>query len=133
LVVAFDMVHDGVWFSPEKPAFSTLLRAAVAVMRERGMEPSQGLHLAPGMIRAGLVDVGVHVIPHASLASQPSFEAYRRNWADTVTGLGEILGERFDAGLLERAREELAQQRGDEFLLEITVLAHGRKPAASHR
>ena len=133
IVMAYDMVHDGIWFSPDKPAFSTLLRAAVSVMRERGMEPSQGLHLAPGMIRAGLVDVGVHVIPHAALGSEPSFEAYRRNWADTVTGLGEILGERFDAGLVERAGEELAQQRSDEFLLEITVLAHGRKPADTHR
>jgi SAM-dependent methyltransferase len=131
VVVAYDMVHDGIWFSPEKPAFSELLRAAVSVMRERGMEPSQGLHLAPGMIRAGLVDVGVHVIPHASLASEPSFEAYRRNWADTVAGLGEILGGRFDAGLVQRAREELAQQRPDECLVEITVLAHGRKPAGT--
>lgn len=127
-VVAYDMVHDGIWFSPEKPAFARLLRAALDVMRERGMEPSQGLHLAPGMIRAGLRDVAVQVLPHHALASEPRFEQYRRNWAETVTGLAEILGARFDPGLVEAARAELERRGADELLLEISVLAHGRRP-----
>lgn len=129
MVVAYDMVHDGIWFAPEKPAVAALLRATIAVMRERGMEPSQGLHLAPGMIRAGLADVGAQVIPHAALASQAAFEAYRKNWAETVVGLVEILGECFDAGLVEKAKMELGRTSPDDFLVEITVLAHGRKPA----
>ncbi|HEY3352048.1 MAG TPA: class I SAM-dependent methyltransferase [Polyangia bacterium] len=127
VVLAYDMVHDGIWFSPPKPAFARLLRAALDVMRERGMEPSQGLHLAPGMIRAGLAEVGVEVIPHHALAAEPRFEAYRRNWLDTVTGLAEILGAHFDAGLVEEARAELEQRGADELLVELTVLAHGRK------
>jgi SAM-dependent methyltransferase len=126
-VVAYDMVHDGIWFSPEKPAFASLLRATLAVMRARGMEPSQGLHLASGMIRAGLTDVGVQVIPHHALASEPLFEEYRQNWLETVGNLAEILGARFDEGLVERARVELDRKNADEFLLELTVLAHGRK------
>jgi len=127
IVVAYDMVHDGIWFAPPKPAFARLLRAALDVMRERGMEPSQGLHLASGMIRAGLAEVGVQVIPHAALAAEPAFEAYRRNWLETVTGLAEILGARFDPALVAAARAELERRGADEFLLEITVLAHGRK------
>ena len=132
-VVAYDMVHDGIWFSPPKPAFARLLRAALDVMRERGMEPSQGLHLASGMIRAGLEDVGVQVIPHHALAAEPRFEQYRRNWVETVTGLAEILGARFDPGLVEAARAELERTGADEFLLELTVLAHGRKPSPAPR
>jgi SAM-dependent methyltransferase len=126
-VVAYDMVHDGIWFSPEKPAFSRLLRAALDVMRERGMEPSQGLHLASGMIRAGLADVGVQVIPHHALATETLFEAYRRNWLDTVAGLAEVLGASFDERWVERARAELERKSPDEFLLELTALAYGRK------
>ncbi len=126
-VVAYDMVHDGIWFSPEKPAFSRLLRATLDAMRERGMEPSQGLHLASSMIRTGLADVGVQVIPHHALASEALFEAYRRNWLDTIASLTEILGARFEDDLVERARAELERKSPDEFLLELTVLAQGRK------
>jgi SAM-dependent methyltransferase len=127
-VVAYDMVHDGIWFSPEKPAFAQLLRTALGIMRERGMEPSQGLHLGPGMIRAGLDRVQVQVIPHHALAPDPLLETYRRNWLDTVTGLSEILGANFEASLVQRARAELEHRTVDEFLLELTVLAHGTKP-----
>lgn len=127
-VVAYDMVHDGIWFSPDKPAFAELLRAALAVMRGRGMEPSQGLHLGPAMIRAGLADVQVQVIPHHALTPDPLLEDYRRNWLETVTGLSEILGAHFEPGLVERAREELEHRTPDEFLLELTVLAHGVRP-----
>lgn len=129
-VVAYDMVHDAIWFSPEKPAFARLLRAVLAVMRERGMEPSQGLHLGPGMIRAGLEHVRVQVIPHHALAPEPLLESYRLNWLDTVDRLSEILGARFEAGLIERARAELEQRAPDEFLLELTVLAHGTRARA---
>jgi SAM-dependent methyltransferase len=128
-VVAYDMVHDGIWFSPPKPAFARLLAAALDVMRERGMEPSQGLHLGPGMIRAGLEHVRAQAIPHHALASEPEFEAYRRNWIETVAGLAEVLGARFDPGLVEQAKAELERRAPDQFLLELTVLAHGRKPA----
>lgn len=126
-VVAYDMVHDGIWFSPEKPAFAELLRAALQIMRRRGMEPSQGLHLGPGMIRAGLEDVRVQVIPHQALAPDPLLETYRRNWLDTVTGLSEVLGAHFDAVLVDRARAELEQRTPDELLVELTVLAYGTK------
>lgn len=126
-VVAYDMVHDGIWFSPEKPAFAKLLRAALDVLRERGMEPNQGLHLAPAMIRAGLGDVGVRVIPHHALASSPLFETARRNWIETVAGLSEILGARFDAALVEAARRELERTSPADFLLELTVLAFGTR------
>jgi SAM-dependent methyltransferase len=127
-VVAYDMVHDGIWFSPEKPAFARLLRAVLAVMRERGMEPSQGLHLGPGMIRAGLENVQVQVIPHHALAPDPLLESYRLNWLDTVAHLSEMLGGHFETGLVEQARVELERRTPDEFLLELTIVAHGTKP-----
>ena len=129
-VVAYDMVHDGIWFSPEKPAFAQLLRDALAVMRERGMEPSQGLHLGPGMVRAGLEEVRVQVIPHCALAPDPLLERYRDNWLATVAGLSQILAARFDPALVERARAELEHRTPDELLLELTVLAHGTKSRA---
>jgi len=128
-VVAYEMVHDGIWFAPAKPAFARLLAAALQVMRERGMEPSQGLHLASAMVRVGLAEVKVEVIPHAALATEPLFEPYRLNWLDTVGGLAEILGARFDRDLVEAARAELERVRPEDFLLELTVLAHGRKAA----
>lgn len=126
-VVAYDMVHDGVWFSPPRPAFARLLGAALAVMRERGMEPSQGLHLASGMTRAGLADVGARVIPHLALAGEPRFERYRQNWLETVSGLAEILGAHFDPGLVEAARAELDRVDAGDTIIEITVVAHGRR------
>jgi hypothetical protein len=104
-----------------------LLREVLAVMRARGMEPSQGLYLGPAMIRAGLREVRAEAIPHALLASDPQFEAYRRNWIETVAGLDEILGGRIGAGLRADALAELALERPDQFLLELTVLASGTR------
>jgi SAM-dependent methyltransferase len=126
-VLAYEMVHDGIWFSPAKPAFAALLREVLAVMRSRGMEPSQGLHLAPAMIRAGLRAVRAEVIPHGLLSADPPFERYRQNWIDTLSGLDQILGARVDAGLLASALAELAVERPDQFLLELTVLASGTR------
>ena len=130
-VVAYDMVHEGIWWSPEKPAFAALLRAMVATLRARGMEPSQGLHLASAMIRAGLRDVEARAIPHSALAGDDRLELHRRNWIETVAGLPALLGADFDPALLTRARAELERRSPDEFLLELAVLAHGRKPGGS--
>ena len=129
-IVAYEMMHDGIWFSPPKPAMSELLQVLMGVMRERGMEPSQGLHVAPALIRAGLEQVEVQAVPHHALAHEPLFEVYRRNWIETVSGLDQILGASFDADLIARALEELERTGGDELLLELAVLAHGRKPTA---
>ena len=57
-----------------------------------GMEPDQGLHLAPGMQRVGLVGVQAEVIPHLALGSEAAFDAYRRNWIETIAGLAESPG-----------------------------------------
>lgn len=126
-VVAYDMVHDGIWFSPPRPALEELLAITMGVMRERGMEPSQGLHLAPALIRAGLVDVTAEAITHGGIAGQAQFEAHRANWIQTVAGLSETIGHSFEAALVERALEELGDQRPDQFLVELTVLASGLK------
>ncbi|MBW2257376.1 MAG: methyltransferase domain-containing protein [Deltaproteobacteria bacterium] len=128
-VVAYEMVHDGIWFSPEKPAFSRVLAEAMRVMRERGMEPSQGLHLGPAMVRAGLAEVQVEVIPHACMAGDPAFEGYRQNWIETIAGLDEILGEAFDRPLVDQAVAELSDHRPDQFLVELTILASGTMKA----
>jgi len=81
------------------------------------------------MIRAGLADVRVRVVTHHALASEPLFDTYRLNWLDTVSGLHEILGARFDAGLVDAARRELERRGADDFRLELTVLASGTKAA----
>ena len=125
-IVTYEMVHHGIWFSPPKPAFARLLAEVIAVMRERGMEPDQGLHTGPALIRAGLDDVRVEVIPHRALAGEPLFEDYRENWLATFDGIGEALGERFDRGLIDRALAELRDERPDQLLVELAVLACGR-------
>ncbi len=130
-VVAYDMVHAGIWFSPPRPAFEELLRRALTVMREQGMEPDQGLHLAPGMQRAGLVGVQAEVIPYLALGSEAAFDAYRCNWIETIAGLAESLGTHFDPALVERAQRELAREGDDQLILETTVLACGRKSGAA--
>ena len=127
-VVAYDMVHDGVWFSPQKPAFAKVLGAAQHALRARGMEPNQGLHIAPSMIRCGLEDVSAQVVAHSALHGEPLFEAYRRNWQQTIAGLNEILATSVDQRLVQAALAELEQSNPDQFLTEITVLASGRKP-----
>lgn len=103
------------------------MRTTVGILRERGGEPNQGLHLASGMIRAGLAEVQARVIAHHALATERLFEAYRDNWIATVSSLAQALGTRFDDGLVDAARQELEEQSDDQFLVEITVLAHGRK------
>ncbi len=128
LVVAYDMVHDGIWFAPAKPAFSKLLAHALAFLREHGAEPNQGLHLGRGMLRAGLVEVGVRVIAHHAFGDEPLLEAYRANWLETIASLEAGLGVRFEPGLCDAARAELEARSGDELLVETTVLAVGRKP-----
>jgi SAM-dependent methyltransferase len=126
-IATFEMVHDGIWFSPPKPAFSRLLDAVLAVLRERGMEPDQGLHTGPALVRAGLEDVRVEALPHQALAGEPLFAEYRDNWLATIDGLGEILGRRFAREQIDAALEELRDPRPDQLLIELTVLAHGRR------
>ncbi len=128
-IAAHEMVHSGIWHSPEKPAFAALLRRIIEVMRGRGAAPDQGLHLATGMVRAGLQDVRVHVLPHTCLADQPLFEDYRMNWIRTLEGIGSALGEELDG--VPQALAELGQVRPGDFLLEISVVAEGVKPLAS--
>lgn len=125
-IVTYEMVHDGIWFSPSKPAFARLLREVIELMRERGMEPSQGLHTGPALIRAGLDDVQVEVLPHQALAGDPLFDDYRDNWLVTIDGIGEILDQRFDRALIDAALDELGDTRPDQLLVELTVLAYGR-------
>ena len=67
------------------------------------------------------------MIPHYALASEPSFEVIRKNWVDTVAGLSQSLASHFDEGLVEEALSELDRRGRDELVLEITVLARGRK------
>lgn len=127
-VVAYDMVHEGIWFAPERPAFARLLARVCAILREQGAEPNQGLYLATGMIRAGLEQVRAQVIPHQAFGADPLLEAYRENWIATVSSLEASLGARFEPGLAEAARAELERRTDGELIVEITVLAEGRKP-----
>jgi SAM-dependent methyltransferase len=138
-VVAFDMVHEGIWFSPPKPALERVLATTIAILRERGAEPNQGLHLAVGLQRAGLQDVVAEVLPHAATSwaagDGPGYEAYRENWAATVRSLAAMFGARFEAGLVDRALQELAPSAAPQLMVEITVLAHGVRgdgPPGSH-
>ena len=124
-IVAHEMIHDGIWFSPTKPAFARVLGEIIRIMRARGMEPSQGLHLASSMIRAGLERVQVQVMPHASVGSEPLFEEYRSNWIDTLSGIGRMLEGELEAAEVEQALTELGERRDEDFLLELTVLASG--------
>ncbi len=121
-VVAYEMVHDGVWFSPPKPAFERFLAKVLQWLRGNGVEPSQGLHIPGAMMRAGLQDVRAGVIPHYALAHQPLYDAHRANWVATVRELAGVL----DAeDLRDAALEELEDRRADQFVTEITVLASG--------
>jgi SAM-dependent methyltransferase len=129
-IVAYDMVHDGIWFAPAKPAFTRLLAHALAFLREHGAEPNQGLHLGRGLLRAGLGEVEVRVIAHHAFGDEPLLEVYRANWLETIASLEAGIGVRFEPGLADAARAELEARTGDELLVETTVLAAGRKLTA---
>ncbi len=126
-VVAYDMIHEGIWLVPERPAFAEVLRTVVNVLRERGAEPNQGLHLAAGMRRVGLADVSTRAIAHHVQSTDEMYGAYRDNWVATLTSLGEELKTVLDAQLVQAALRELERVSGDELLVETTVLAWGRK------
>ena len=64
MVAAHDMVHDGIWFSPERPALTRLLGAVTDTMRHIGAEPNQGVHLAGALTAGGLLNVGARAISH---------------------------------------------------------------------
>ena len=125
-VVNYDMVHEGVWFSPHKPAFAAVMGEVIETMRERGMEPNQGLHLGPAMLGVGFTDVEVRVRPHHFPASDPRFDVYRRNWIATISEIESILGAGFDRELIDRALAELEDTGPHQSLLELTVIASGR-------
>ena len=127
VVVAYDMIHDGVWLVPGRPAFAAAVRKIVQVLREGGAEPNQGLYLVSGMRRAGLADVSMRVIAHHTMATEEAYGAGRDNWIATLKSLGESLEPLLGAGELQRALDELARVSGDELLVETTVLAWGRK------
>jgi ubiquinone/menaquinone biosynthesis C-methylase UbiE len=126
-VVAYDMVHEGIWLVPERPAFAQVLQTIVAILRESGAEPNQGLHLTAGLQRAGLADVAAQVIPYHALATDTLYAAYCDNWSATLQSLAKSLGTRLDPALVRAAVSEVERTTGDEFLVETTVLAWGRK------
>lgn len=126
-VAAYDMIHDGIWFVPDRPAFAAVLCKVLQVLRERGAEPNQGLFLASGMRRAGLADISARVIAHHALATEEIYAVCRDNWIATLKNLGERFGPLLDAEELKSALGELKRVSGDEFLVETTVLAWGKK------
>lgn len=127
-VVAYDMIHEGIWFVPDRPAFASVLGKVVRVLREGGAEPNQGLFLPSGMRRAGLIDISTRVIAHHALATDDIYEACRDNWIATLKHLGERLGPLLDPEELRCALGELERVSGDDLLVETTVLAWGTKP-----
>jgi ubiquinone/menaquinone biosynthesis C-methylase UbiE len=127
-VVAYDMIHEGIWFVPDRPAFASVLGKVVRLLREGGAEPNQGLFLTMGMRHAGLIDISTRVIAHHALAADDIYEACRDNWMATLKHLGERLGPLLDAEELRSAIRELERVSGDELLVETTVLAWGTKP-----
>ncbi len=124
-LVAFEPVHDGVWFSPPRPAFARALRAVINVMQRRGMEPSQGLYVASEMVRRGLQQVQAEVVPHSCLAHDELFEAYVQNWFETFEGLRTRLEPHIEPSIFDEALKELKVRKPDDFLVEISVLASG--------
>ena len=126
VLVAYDMVHEGIWFVPDRPAFAEALRGIVRVLRERGAEPNQGLFLGPWMKRAGL-DVSVRVIAHHAAADDELYHAHRDNWIATLMHMGEGLDPLLDPETLHSAIGEIERVSGDELFVETTVLAWGKK------
>ncbi len=127
-VVAYDMVHEGIWFVPKRPAVEKVLRKTIEVLRERGAEPNQGLYLAAGMRRSGLTDISARVNPYYTFSKDELHDAYRENWIATVKSLSVQLGQALDAKWVEEALRELQETSADDFFVETTVLAWGSKP-----
>lgn len=123
--VLLDMVHDGVWFSPPAPAFQRLLVCLVAFLRERGLEPNQGLHLAGALRRAGFSEVGVRPTPRLTERGERDFEGYRENWRESIRFVVEA-GASLDPQLVAAAQQELCSPES-ELLLEISLLAWGAR------
>ncbi|MBN2369088.1 MAG: class I SAM-dependent methyltransferase [Vicinamibacteria bacterium] len=128
VLVAYDMIHEGVWFVPNRPAFGAALRAVVRMLRERGAEPNQGLYLTAWMRHAGLNDISVRVIAHHALATEELYDAHRNNWMATFRHLGDGPDRLLDAETVAAALADLERVSGDELLVETTVLAWGKKP-----
>ena len=66
----------------------------------------------------------------ATFASpQAMAQGAEQSYEDRLLRLSEILGASFDKGLIDDARAELEMSSAEDFLLELTVLAAGRKAA----
>jgi len=128
-IVAFDMIHSGVWFSPAKTALTTVIDEAMAWLREQGAEPDQGLHLPVLMNEIGLEDVGFDTRAHTAMSPDPRFDAHCDNWLSTAEGLSAILEPRIGREIIEAAKKELAPSDERQLVIETTVLAHGTKPS----
>ena len=126
-LVAYDMIHEGIWFVPDRPAFAETLRSIVRVLRDSGAEPNQGLFLAAWMLRAGIRDIKVQVLAHHALATDDLYDAHRDNWIATLRHLGERLGSVLAPETLHSALGELERVSGEELFVETTVLAWGKK------
>ncbi|MCK6547941.1 methyltransferase domain-containing protein [Myxococcota bacterium] len=126
-VVAYDMVHEGIWLVPDRPAFAAVIRSINTMLRALGAEPNQGLYLPSALARAGLDDVAFEVQAHAVRATDVDYERYRKNWSVTLAGLAAPLAPHVDAGVIEAAGRELDAVNGDELLVETTVRATGTK------
>lgn len=127
-VVAYDMIHDGIWFAPYRPAFTAALRKVVEVLRKREAEPNQGLLLASWMHQAGLGEISFRVIAHHVFATDELYESHRDNWVATLRHLGADPGPTLDEETVEAAVAEIESASGNDLLSETTVLASGKKP-----
>lgn len=130
LVACHEMIHDGIWFSPARPAVTRVLQDVLGWLREAGGAPNQGLHIAGAMARAGLEDVHLEPCSHLARAPGPLYEATRTNWAEMVRDMVEQVGANLEPGLGQAALDELAQPLEEDLFLEISTLAWGRAPSS---
>ncbi len=127
-VACHEMIHDGIWFAPARPALTQLLGQVMAHMRRRQMRPNQGLHMAGAMTRAGLKQVQVTALSHMARGPGPRYEATRKNWQEMTHGMAQEMTGLLDPELGRLALEELEQEREEDLFLEISTLAVGVVP-----
>lgn len=77
------------------------------------------------LVQAGLKDVVVRPLTHLARPPGELYEATHRNWITMVEGMQQTLGEALSDDLGPAALAELAEEREEDLVLEVSTLTVG--------
>lgn len=127
-VVAHELVQDGLWMAPPRPAFQKFFSQWKEMRLKRGQDHSIGLRLYGLFNEAKFSTVEQEVIPNSFVGTDPLVQVYLKN----LLGIAKTMKEGGMAAQIsdddmKNIEKELSTIAKSDMCLEITMVVSGKK------